>query len=436
MSKKSTRSKARRKLPKPEKPYEGFPMFAHPSGQWAKKIRKRLVYFGSWRDDRDGTAALERFNYEWPHLKDGRTPPPVDVSDGCTLRVLCNSFLQSKDAKLKDGDLSPRTFRDYFKTCEGLIDQFGKDRKIDDLRPDDFREFRSKLAKRLSVVSLKNEINRVCIVFNYAHETELIEKPVRYGQNFDRPSAKALRRDRNQAGPKLFEREEILRLLAVTEGKPDPESEEDDSQAGKPNPVMRAMILLGINCGYGNTDVANLPQKAVDFDEGWIEFPRPKTEIRRRNPLWPETITALKAAIAIRPKPADATGRGLCFLTRCGRPWVRVKRKAKTGETGQSDGPEISVPIDALSGQFTKLLRNLKINGRRGLGFYTLRHCFETYGGESKDQVAVNALMGHVDSSMAGNYRHRISDERLRAVVETVHDWLFPPIPEGQGGEK
>ena len=48
------------------------------------------------------------------------------------------------------------------------------------------------------------------------------------------------------------------------------------------------------------------------------------------------------------------------------------------------------------------MLKRLKINGRNGLGYYTLRHKFETVAGESKDQVAVNAIMGHVDNSMAG----------------------------------
>jgi integrase len=81
--------------------------------------------------------------------------------------------------------------------------------------------------------------------------------------------------------------------------------------------------------------------------------------------------------------------------------------------------------FDPLSQRFRKLLKMLGINGRRGLGFYTLRHVFETIGGESRDQVAVNAIMGHVDSSMAGVYRERISDERLRAVTDTVREWLF-----------
>jgi integrase len=54
-----------------------------------------------------------------------------------------------------------------------------------------------------------------------------------------------------------------------------------------------------------------------------------------------------------------------------------------------------------------------------------LRHTFETIGGESKDQVAVNAIMGHVDDSMAGVYRERISDERLIAVTDKVREWLW-----------
>ena len=37
---------------------------------------------------------------------------------------------------------------------------------------------------------------------------------------------------------------------------------------------------------------------------------------------------------------------------------------------------------------------------------------FRTVGDEAKDQVAVNAMMGHADDSMAAAYRERISDDR------------------------
>jgi hypothetical protein len=36
---------------KSPKPYEGFPLYVHSgSGQWAKKVRKRMVYFGAYRN--------------------------------------------------------------------------------------------------------------------------------------------------------------------------------------------------------------------------------------------------------------------------------------------------------------------------------------------------------------------------------------------------
>ena len=238
-----------------------------------------------------------------------------------------------------------------------------------------------------------------------------------------------IRRARNAAGPKDFTANEVRRILNACEGIA---IEVDDiggvqSIQPKRDPALIAMVLLGVNCGFGNTDVASLPQSVVNLDSGWIEFPRPKTEIRRRIPLWPKTVDALRVAIASRPDPKDPDNVELCFLTAHGNRWVRIqeRRIAKDDvEGGNSTTESRVVPIDALSQKFARLLKTIGIG--EGRGFYSLRHTFETQGGESTDQVAVNAIMGHVDSSMAGVYRERISDERLQAVVETVRQWLWP----------
>jgi integrase len=169
---------------------------------------------------------------------------------------------------------------------------------------------------------------------------------------------------------------------------------------------LRAMILLGINAGFGNADVATLPITALDLAGGWINYPRPKTGVARRVPLWPETVAALKAAIAARPTPKDAADVGLVFITKYGGSWAKATR----------DNP--------VSKELAKLLLELKMK-RPGLGFYALRHSFETIGGESKDQVAVDSIMGHARYDMPSLYRERVSDERLTALTEFVRKWLF-----------
>ncbi len=45
---------------------------------------------------------------------------------------------------------------------------------------------------------------------------------------------------------------------------------------GSAHRQFKAMILLGVNCGFGNADVAMLPFGALDLDGGWLDFPRPK----------------------------------------------------------------------------------------------------------------------------------------------------------------
>jgi hypothetical protein len=42
-------------------------------------------------------------------------------------------------------------------------------------------------------------------------------------------------------------------------------------------PQMKAKILVGINCGFGNADSGSLMLKSLDFDGGIVKHSRTKT---------------------------------------------------------------------------------------------------------------------------------------------------------------
>ncbi len=119
---------------KPRKPHPDFPLFAHAAGVWAKKIRGKLHYFGRWSDP-DGT--LRRYLDKKDDMLAGRTPRAK--LDGLTVRDLINRFLTSKQNLSDAGEITERTFDDYHKTGERVLEVFGRDRLVSDLAADDCR---------------------------------------------------------------------------------------------------------------------------------------------------------------------------------------------------------------------------------------------------------------------------------------------------------
>jgi integrase len=396
MSSDSTRKpRSRKAVDRPKKPYPDFPLTPHASGAWQKKIRGKIHYFGRWakrvngklvRIEGDGwKEALEEYKKVADDLHAGRTPRVQ--SDGLTVADLCNRFLTAKLRQKEAGEIGSRMFADYKSTTDRLVSTFGKTRLVDDLAADDFEALRDEMAKQWGPARLGTGIQMIRTVFKYAFESGLIDRPVRYGPQFKKPSASVLRRHRAKQGAKLFSADEVRKLIDAA------------------SPSMQAIILLGINCGFGNSDCGNLPLRAIDLDAGMIDYPRPKTGNARRCPLWPETVAALRTALDKRPTPKKEEDAALVFVTKYGESWAK----------DVADSP--------ITKEMRKLLNKLGVDGQRN--FYTLRHTFRTIADESKDQPAVDFIMGHVDASMAGHYRERFEDSRLRAVADHVHAWVF-----------
>ncbi|MEX0610554.1 MAG: hypothetical protein WD229_00420, partial [Pirellulales bacterium] len=114
----------------------------------------------------------------------------------------------------------------------------------------------------------------------------------------------------------------------------------------------------------------------------------------------------------------------LVFITKYGLPWAK---DTSTNPVTQ----EFRKLVDAVDAAAANDAKKRRVKApaklyRPGVAFYALRHVFETIASESRDQVAVNHLMGHANNTMAERYREWISDERLHDVVNIVRRWLFP----------
>lgn len=351
---------AKKNSKKPRKPYADFPLYAHAAGVWAKKIRGKVHYFGPWHD---WQGALENYLAQKDFLHLGRpAPPPQD-----TVADLLNQFIGGKKQNLEIGDITPSTYKEYIATCDAIHEFFGRSRPLDSLSVPDFQGLRTALAqgetKTLSPVTHKRRLTIARMVFAGSPFLKALNAP----------SSRVLRAARRAKGERLYTAEEIRSLVEHAESE------------------MKGMILLGINCGFGPKDCCTLPTEYADLENGWQTYPRPKTEVMRRCPLWPETIEAL-AAVAERP------------LVFNGRVWNR----------------------HVVAREFNKVCGAAGVETQ---GHYTLRRTFETIATTADvPQAVIDTIQGHLRNDMASIYRQRVFNEQLTKCVEHVRGWYLGTI--------
>jgi hypothetical protein len=210
-----------------------------------------MCYFGPWDDP---TAALNRYLSQRDDLYAGRTPR--SQLEGITVREVCNHYLTSKQQLRDSREINDRTFNDYYSACERMLGGINGSRIVADLTPHDFEHLRGKLSKTLGTVALGNAIQHVRMVFKYAFDQGLVERPVRYGQTFRKPNVKSVRQDRarrtQERGYRMFEAAAIKKILQHT-----------DKQ-------LKAMTLFGINCVFGQTEISRMPKSVLDLKTGWV----------------------------------------------------------------------------------------------------------------------------------------------------------------------
>ncbi len=380
---------------RPKKPYPSYPLYAHANGQWAKTIRGREHYFGPWADHH---AALENYLYQKADLEAGRKPKPRQAG-ALTVQQMVWGFLQDRKLKVEAGEMEATSWKDYERHGNRMIKVFGADTPVESLGPNDFLKYRATLQKtHKSLESLRGDLTRAKTFFYWAGpgptSMNYLEKLPQFGPAMKAPSRKALDRQRKEQGQRMIGAKPLRTILRAAEEK---------HGAGE---KLKAMILLGINCGFGNTDCAKLTRLVVDLEKGWIDFPRPKTGVERRCPLWPETVAALRAVLKARKTPHDSAHKDIVFLTKYGQPFRPC----------------------AIGYEFEKLCDKAGVS-RSEADFYDLRRTCISIGLQVNDRDAMRTISGHQQRAddMLGVYNQlAVSDERLRAVADHTRHWLYP----------
>ena len=168
---------------------------------------------------------------------------------------------------------------------------------------------------------------------------------------------------------------------------------------------LRAVLYLAANAGFGATDCAQLRWDCIDLEAAIIRgYRRPKTRINRDAPLWPETVAALLAVQAERPRDT------LVFRTAHGNAWN----------------------VTSLAHEIADLVA--AVNAKRaasglspvGLTLGDLRHTFSTYANETLDQDAWKRIMGHALPGLKQTYVEGVLLPRLRSLVVHVRTRILP----------
>lgn len=367
------------------------PLWLHPTGRWTVKRKRRQFYFG-----KDAKAARKLWETGKQWYEAGQLPP--ERQDVPRVRDLLNAFLTDREQTLEAGDLVRKTFIDYMAVSTSMSDHFGRHTPIDEaFTLERLKAYRNHVAKRLvSPTSLGAHLGKVRTILLWGFEHRIVNTPIATGDTLKPPRLRRVREYKRGQGHRFLEPVEIRKVLEVA------------------GPVWKAATLLGVNCGFGNTDIARLRVRDIDLEGGWIEYPRPKTGVMRRCPLWPETAEAVREALKARPKLTKPENRELVFLTPCGHPLVRVT--------------ENGAVVDAVPENFDRILRKAGVK-RPGVSFYALRHSFRSAATRVRDREAADLIMGHSRGDMAETYIEFFPDERLVEVSDGVRAWVFGDAP-------
>ena len=99
-----------------------FPLTLHPTGQYCRKIKGKIRYFGT-----DKKKVLERYLAQATYLHGAQSLIQKASNDKMTLKQLCDLYLQYQHSRVLAGALTPKHYNDHIDSLGRLMSFLGQD---------------------------------------------------------------------------------------------------------------------------------------------------------------------------------------------------------------------------------------------------------------------------------------------------------------------
>lgn len=396
-------------------PAAKFPLLKHPNGQWYKGVKGRRYYFGAIADDPKGTAAIAEYDQRLPGILAGtdHLRRLAVASGGMVCGELMGKYVAACRVSLTAGTLAGKTFADYCKELKWFNDWIKDGTPVASLKPEHFGGYVKHLieVRKLQAHARKRVIASIKSMFRWGAGNGLFTLP-NFGTAFKAPSTtkQAIRMEKQRAG--VVDYGAVIATGVMI-----------DSLLALSQPNMKAIILMGINCGLGPADIGRLKWRHIQGRK--LDYPRGKTGNMRHGFLWKETLEALERVKKLkhtREAFEREGGEALVFITKKRQPYYRETEVIENGKV-------VDIKIaNAVSITFCRTAKKAKLPG---VSYYRLRHTFKTLGKRAKDGDALDLCMGHQTNSVKEGYDHEkelglIAFSRIRRVALKVKHRLWP----------
>lgn len=373
-----------------------------PSGQWRRMLNGKLYYLGKGRGISD-RASYNRAVQAWKQVlasaallqePRGRSPLPINDEPALaageeprseTLCEVVERFLRAKEVEARAGKISHRRTEVLRSGLSHLVQMFGEIpiRTLGAKEVDGFRirlfDLKAKGQLRSSTANLY--FGNFKGFLRWAWSNESIPSLPR---NISAPLFGDTQRD---AKPKqYFAPNEIQQIYRhsldfhhkrVTAGKADEERD-----------LMTAALLLGLNCGFTQSDIADLKVREVNLASRTprIVRRRSKTQVQSNHLLWRKTKEVLKGWVEGK-SPEDPV-----FQRSDGAPVA-----GRTPETGS---------YDIVGDRFARFMKSLFGEGETRR-FRELRRTSANWCAQRKSQSVAEWFLAHTDKHVSAAYIER-----------------------------